>query len=68
MLNRIGLAFLALGVSASASAALPAEVETAFTGLSADLASLQGYILTAVVAVAVLFKVISMIKRGIGKV
>lgn len=68
MFNRIGLTVLALGASAGASAALPLEVETAFTGLSADLGTLQGYILTAVVAVAVLFKVISMIKRGIGKV
>jgi hypothetical protein len=53
--------------SASTFAALPTGVDTAFTTLEADILLVVGYATTAAIAIAVGWKVISMIKRGVGK-
>jgi hypothetical protein len=55
-------------VSVNAMAALPTGVDTAFTDLSTDIGTLIGYATTAAIAAAVLWKVMSFVKRGISRV
>ncbi|MCH8224645.1 MAG: hypothetical protein IIC97_02130 [Chloroflexi bacterium] len=62
------LAVFSLFAATSAFAGLPLGIDTAFTDLSTDLGTLVGYATTAAIALAVAWKVISMIKKGIGRV
>lgn len=55
-------------VAINAQAALPTGVDTAFTDLTTDFTTVAGYATSAAIAVAVAFKVISMVKKGIGRV
>lgn len=55
-------------VAINAQAALPTGVDTAFTDLQTDFTTVAGYATTAAIAVAVAFKVISMVKKGVGRV
>lgn len=52
----------------SAYAALPAEIATEFTGLETDITTLLGYVFSAILVVAVGFKLQSLVKRAIGRV
>lgn len=55
-------------VSGMVHAALPTGVDTAFTDLTTDIGTVAGFATSAALAVAVGWKLISMIQRGVGKV